>query len=280
MSLVKSQFCVTDRMVEFLFRTDGRSKPIVMITAYVDESGTHQGSGVLVLAAYIGVSEQWKLAEERFRRANEYSGRIFHAVDCAQGGRDFRGMDKDKRNQITKKMVQILNDLDLFGVVYGAYIDDYASIWPRNEEHWETWLSQPFVLLFGGLVLELCIYMRHYCPGQTLAVVMEDSAHWYPLAAKRFLEMKKETDWADHVLLETIAPYSKEQAPQLHAPDLLAYEAYLMKLRERFPTKHPPRGSLLSLLKKRKEGRFWDKRAFEGLNAELDAGRVKFIAKK
>jgi hypothetical protein len=60
-----------------------------MITAHIDEGGTHQDSKVLILAAYIGTDAEWQSAEGRFRRANKYTGRIFHAVDCAQGGRDF-----------------------------------------------------------------------------------------------------------------------------------------------------------------------------------------------
>ena len=73
-------------------RTIGRTEiqRLSMITAYIDESGTHQDSTVLVLAAYIGTYAERQSAEERFRRANKYAGRIIHAVDCAQGGRDFR----------------------------------------------------------------------------------------------------------------------------------------------------------------------------------------------
>ena len=248
-----------------------------MVLTYIDESGTHQGSKVLVLAAYIGTSDEWKFAEERFRRANKYSGTTFHAVDCAQGGNEFRGIDKDKRNRITKKMVRIVNDHDLFGVIYGGYIEDYDAVWPRDRRHWETWLSKLFILLFGGLIIDLCNYTRKYHPGERVSVTMEQSQHWYPIAAKRFQQMKQETDWADHVLLDSIAACSKEQAPQLHAPDLLAYEGYLMKLRERFPTTHRPRRSLLSLLTKRKDGRIWNKQAFETLKAMMEKGEVKYV---
>jgi hypothetical protein len=248
-----------------------------VLTAYIDESGTHQDSKVLVVAAYIGPGDAWKAAESRFERANKYSGRIFHAVDCAQGGREFRGMDKDKRNRLTKKMVKIVNDYDLFGVAYTGNIDEYELTWPRNGKHWETWLSGLFILLFGGLVVELCIYMREHHPGETFSVVMEHSQHWFGIAAKRFLRMKTETNWPDHVLLGAIESSSRKDAPQLHAPDILAYETYLMKLRSRFPTTHPPRQSLLTLLRKRKEGRSWDKRAFEGLKSKIDAGEVTYV---
>jgi hypothetical protein len=43
------------------------AQPIIIVTAYIDESGTHQGSKALILAAYIGTSAEWKPAEERFK---------------------------------------------------------------------------------------------------------------------------------------------------------------------------------------------------------------------
>jgi hypothetical protein len=41
-----------------------------MIQAYVDESGTHQGSKVLIVAAYVGTSSQSESVEFRFKKAN------------------------------------------------------------------------------------------------------------------------------------------------------------------------------------------------------------------
>lgn len=96
---------------------------------------------------------------------------------------------------------------------------------------------------------------------------MEDSESWYPTLAKRFIATKKEKTWPRHHLLETIAPYSSEEAVHLYAPDLLAYETYLLKTRERFPTKHSIRKSMLALLQKRLEGKMWDRNGFEVLKS-------------
>jgi hypothetical protein len=236
-----------------------------MTTVYADESGTHQGSKILIVSAYIGISKEWESAEIRFRRADKYSDRIFHAVDCAQGGKTFRSMNKAKRYRLFKKMIRIVNDHDLMGISYGAYIEDYDAVYPRNNQHWEEWLKHPFSILFQGLIIDLYRYAEGYYPGEKLSVVYAASQYWYPVAYKSFWELKEQKPYCDG--LETIAPYSVKDARQLHAPDLLAYETNLSKSRERYPTGHRPREYMNDLLKKKKLGKMWDKEAFQVLKA-------------
>jgi hypothetical protein len=250
-----------------------------MITAYMDESGTHQGSKVLVIAAYVGDSETWGLVETCFKQAEEKAGRIFHAVDCAQGGKNFRGVAKDDRFQLTMRMVEIVNTHDLFGIAWGGIVDDYAEFHHREEGvRWEDWLGGLFSLVFTGVINDVAKYVRQKYPGEKFSVVMEDSEHWYARAAEKFIRGKHDPRFADHSLLGTIAPFSKDEAVQLHAADLLAYEAYLMKLREHYPTKHGPREPLLALLKKQKWGRVFDRAAFLEIHEALAAGKIPFDA--
>jgi len=264
--VVRKSQSITARIAEFLFHSGGVLKPIVMLKAYCDESGTHQGAKVLLVSGYIGTSETWDSVEARFKKADKHAGVAFHAVDCATGGKAYRGMDKDKRLRITKKMVKIINDHDIFGVTYGAWLDEYQEIFPRrNKESWEAWIAPVIGILFQGVIGEFCRHIEAKYPGEKLSVVMEDSESWYPTLAKRFIATKKEKTWPHHHLLETIAPYSSEEAVHLYAPDLLAYETYLLKTRERFPTKHSIRKSMLALLQKRLEGKMWDRNGFEVL---------------
>jgi hypothetical protein len=237
-----------------------------MLTVYIDESGTHEGSKVLILAAYIGFGKTWKRVEQRFKKSDLHAGVPFHAVDCATGGKDYRGMDADKRNRITKKMVKIVNDHDIFGFACGAWIEDYGFVFPRNGAHWETWLSKAFGLSFALLMIAICTHMENEYPyEQTFSLVMEDSEHWYPLAAKNFLAMKHDQSWSHREKLGAIAALSPQDAIPLNAPDLLAYETYLLKTKERYPTKHGLRKSMQALLTKRLDGKMWDEHGFSTL---------------
>lgn len=261
-------------METFLFRS-GVVKPLAMITAYIDESGTHQGSKALVIAAYVGDCATWKSAEICFKDADSRAGRTFHAVDCAQGGKKFRGIDNTERYKLTMEMVGIINSHDIFGIGWGGFIDDYAEFHPRLPgEQWEEWLRGLFSLVFAGVITDVAKHVRQRYPGEKFSVAMEDSEHWYAIAADKFIRGKHDTSWGDHSLLGTIAPYSKDEAVQLHAPDLLAYEGHLMKTRERVPTKHGPRAPLLALLQKQKWGKMYDRATFAEIHDAFMAGKI------
>jgi hypothetical protein len=231
------------------------------------------------MAAYVGDCAAWKSAEICFKNADARAGRIFHAADCANGGKKFKGVDKNERFRFTMEMVEIVNSHDLFGIGWGGFVDDYAEFHHRQQgERWEIWLRGLYSLVFAGVITDVAKYVRQKYPGEKFSVVMEDSEHWYSVAADKFIRGKHDPRWPDHSLLETIAPYSKDEAVQLHAPDLLAYEAYLMKSRERVPTAHGPREPLLTLIQKQKWGRMYDKNAFAEIHKALIAGEVPFDA--
>jgi hypothetical protein len=115
----------SERISEILFRSRRKPKILAVLIAYIDESGTHQGSKLLTIGSCVGLVEEWKSGEVQFKRADKYSGVPFHAVDCAQGGKKFRGMSKEKRYRLYKKIVKVIDDHDIFGVASSASLEDY-----------------------------------------------------------------------------------------------------------------------------------------------------------
>jgi hypothetical protein len=61
-------------------------------TAYFDESGTHAGSPVSVMAGFVGDARQWRKFEKRaaklFRR---FRVDVFHTIDVRRTDKDFAG---------------------------------------------------------------------------------------------------------------------------------------------------------------------------------------------
>jgi hypothetical protein len=264
-------------MAEFLFHSGGRVKPIAMIRAYVDESGTHKGSPLLVVAAYIGTSRVWESVEKRFKKADRHSGVPFHAVDCATGGKDFKHMDAPKRNRLTKKMIKIVCDHNITGMVEGAWTDDYFAAFPiPNGVRYELWLQTLYGVLFQNLLWHLSDHVHKTYPGEPLSIAVENSDEWYPVAARIFLSNQKDASFQHAHLLETIAPYSPKQAVQLYAADILAYEAYLARAREKLPNKRQPRKSLLALLKKQIDGEMFALNVLTELRKLADASGIAY----
>lgn len=63
----------------------------MVLTAYLDESGTHAGAKVSAMAGFVGNARQWRKYEKRtaslFKR---YGVRVFHAIDVRRGDGDFK----------------------------------------------------------------------------------------------------------------------------------------------------------------------------------------------
>jgi hypothetical protein len=242
-----------------LHKTGGARKPLVVMKVYADESGIHDGSLVMIIGSYIGDAEAWNKVETCIKHANKTAGRPFHAADCAHLSNDFRGVNREQSRMIHMQMVHIINSHNIAGLSAGIYLRDYDKLYPRERRQpWIEWLKGPYELCFRQYIIELCRYFRRQYPGEMVSIVMEDHQQLFPVAGSAFFEMKHDKTWPNHVLLETIAPYSKE-AVNLQTADIIAYETYLMQERKRFnPRRHPPRRSLLALLKNKIEGRCWD----------------------
>jgi hypothetical protein len=70
----------------------------MILTAYIDESGTHGGSPVSTMAAYLADARQWRKYEKRARKLfARFRVTEFHMVDVRRGDKDFSGWSVDRK---------------------------------------------------------------------------------------------------------------------------------------------------------------------------------------
>jgi hypothetical protein len=83
----------------------------VIITAYFDESGTHEDAPLSVMAGYVGDEQQWQDFNERVGDLfAEFGVRQFHLVDLKHSDKDFAGWSIDKKIQLTDELQHIANE--------------------------------------------------------------------------------------------------------------------------------------------------------------------------
>ena len=56
----------------------------------MDESGTHEGSPVVTVGAYIAKPSKWQAWQKEWNRLKKPI-RVVHAADCANQGGEFKG---------------------------------------------------------------------------------------------------------------------------------------------------------------------------------------------
>jgi hypothetical protein len=100
-------FCIKD--------ATGQAAPrmniFMVLTGYFDESGTHAGSELTLMAGFVGDARQWRKFE---KRAGKLFGRfrvdIFHAVDVRRSDKDFAGWSVDRKIEFFDEFQHIINE--------------------------------------------------------------------------------------------------------------------------------------------------------------------------
>jgi hypothetical protein len=126
-------FCIKD--------ATGQAAPrmniFMVLTGYFDESGTHAGSELTLMAGFVGDARQWRKFE---KRAGKLFGRfrvdIFHAIDVRRSDKDFAGWSVDRKIEFFDEFQHIINETLQRGFASILRNDDYeyyASLpWPKG----------------------------------------------------------------------------------------------------------------------------------------------------
>jgi hypothetical protein len=86
-----------------------------MLTVYVDDSGTHSASGVVLFAGLIGYPNQWDMFSELWAKklAHPSPGkdalRRFHMVECQDARGEFAGWNRIATDFLVYELIQIFN---------------------------------------------------------------------------------------------------------------------------------------------------------------------------
>lgn len=107
------------------------------LTAYFDESGTHDDSPVAAMAGFVGDKRQWAKFEKRIRKLfTRFKVSAYHTVDIRRTKADFKGWSVDRKIEFLDEFQHITNETMLSGVAAFIRRDDYAYYcglsWPKG----------------------------------------------------------------------------------------------------------------------------------------------------
>jgi hypothetical protein len=106
-----------------------RSDYVLMVQAFFDESGTHDGAIVTCVAGYLFEPDQCLRFDDEWREALAAAGlKYFHMEECAHGVAQFKGWPKPKRVEIQTKLIGIIKRRAAIGVVVSVCQQDYATV--------------------------------------------------------------------------------------------------------------------------------------------------------
>jgi len=143
----------------------------VMIEAYLDESGIHDGAKVCVVGGYYGTQAAWRKFEKEWNKIiADYPGlkdRGFHAKDFfrrEKGNRVgvYQAWDDEKARKFLDRLVQAIMRNRVFPIGYAVVVKDFLAL-PLNLRRWFT--GGKFTLE-GKYVSSGCPDKSYYVPFQ------------------------------------------------------------------------------------------------------------------
>src|SRR5690242_12174988 len=117
-------------------------------TAYLDESGTHHGAKVSLMAGFVGDDRQWRKFEKRSGKLfKRHRVDIFHTIDVRRGDADFARWSVDRKLGFLDEFQHIVNATIQAGVTSVLREDDYAY-YSKLEWHKKSRLDSKNAILF------------------------------------------------------------------------------------------------------------------------------------
>jgi hypothetical protein len=195
------------------------------LTAYFDESGTHDDSPVAAMAGFVGDKRQWANFEKRVGKLfARYKVGTFHTIDVRRTKADFKGWSVDRKIEFLDEFQHIINETMLGGVAAFIHRDDYdyysGLTWPKG-----TRKDSEYGILFRACLSQTIDTMGHLPVMQEprMKVVLEDGHNNRDDAVRIY-------NWAagrigQHRALSGLDVADKTCLP-LAAADLFAYSAW------------------------------------------------------
>jgi hypothetical protein len=217
-------------LAKALFHQRESFGPFMILTAYMDESGTHGPSPVSVLAGYVADERQWRNFEKRvaklFRR---YRVDVCHAIDLKRGDGSFCGWSVAKKISFIDEIGHIKNETCELGLACVLKESDYQEAYANRERPRKVIKDSKYGILFratlAGLMEGIPTVKRWQEINKSLKlhVVLEnghrnarDAARLYDFARSKF----------PNGAFAGFSLQSKADCLPLAACDMLAYGAY------------------------------------------------------
>lgn len=209
----------------------------MILTAYLDESGTHGGSPVTVMGGILGRADQWARFATAFEQLKQKHGfQLLHTKKFKKRDGDFKGWS-------AADCVNLVNDLapitiDSFADLLVMILDNetYETVYRQRTNPKKGRFDSKYGLCFRSCVwhcLEQAYKRRLRKKLPRLHVVLESGHRNAGDAERIFYEMKNELRDSNYDMLETITFADKQTCDPLMMADFVAHTNYWREIEKR-----------------------------------------------
>ena len=125
----------------------------MIFTAYLDESGTHGGSPITLMSAFLGSARQWQNFEKgyaKLRRQNGFS--VFHAKDWRDSDGEFEGWSRIKKHQFAQDFFVLTDECLASGVSAFLINHEYEEYYLTKDRPRKARLDTKYAICFRAVL--------------------------------------------------------------------------------------------------------------------------------
>ena len=214
-------------------------KVFVMLTAYMDDSGTHAGAPSSIVAGYWGGVKEWSSFEWKWKKVlSEFGIEEFHAKHFwmrlppdSKRVEPYTDWDDERHHAFIDKLLQAIESSNITPFAFGVS----TKAWEQRAEFWKrTFVGpdfgkgkahDPLFLSFQVAVAKTVLYCKF---GKKMHFVYARDSRNCGRFLQWYQQFSCDTEMGDDRLGDLIFSASSQSAP-LQAADLLAYEAQRYK---------------------------------------------------
>lgn len=224
----------TDFVSELCLALVHRLEPerlFLILTAYFDESGTHDGSPITVMGGVMANVDQWKRFDRKFKKVKaKHRFNIFHTKKFKRRAGDFKNWTPRDCLNLIDDMAAVTQRGFTDAVVMTLNNDEYEADYRSGEKPRKLRLDTKY-----GLCFRECLYhfmrvglsLRHKKRLPHIHVVLESGHKHTGDALRIFEEVKADFKGSDADMLETCTLADKDQSDPLMMADFISHLSYL-----------------------------------------------------
>jgi Protein of unknown function (DUF3800) len=213
----------------------------MLLTAYLDESGTHDASPISVMAAYLGTDAQWRAFDSDWAALLETADvRYVHAVDLFKRTKQFKDWPAERVNAFAVEIDGVIASHMPMGFSVIIRDDDYRQIYVEGPRPRRSRLDSKYGVCFRACLafapsfiaseLQLAGEARR-ARETTINFVLEDG-HRNVGDARRLFDLFKGDALPEWQHFVGTFDVSSKDSPGAQAADFLAYCVYRAELLE------------------------------------------------
>ncbi len=154
---------------------------LVMLQAYLDDSGSEGSGPVFLLCGYVATAEAWAHFSDDWQKALDGPPKLeyFKMKEANSLRKQFWGWDKDRRDSLLIILAQLIKRHVSLGIVSAVWYEDLNKVWsefPNATSDWKG-LHQYQVLYHGTMAMLANHYIKAKLKDR-IEFIFDEQGYW------------------------------------------------------------------------------------------------------